>query len=85
MTRHPIWPTTEQPPEHEKGETFEARPMEGAIAGEARPCEEMSARTLLVEKDQHKRRDETLAKPSAKEAWQGMLATDPASYLKDHR
>jgi hypothetical protein len=30
------------------------------------------------------RRDETLAKPSAEEDWQGVVAPDPAFYLKDN-
>ena len=86
MTRRPISPTTEQPAEHEKGETFEARLMEGAIADEAaRPLEEMKEATPLVEKkDEHKRRDVTLAKLSAEEDWQGIVAPDPAFYFKDN-
>ena len=35
-------------------------------------------------KDEPNRRDETLAKPSAKEDWQGMVGPDPAFYLKDN-
>jgi hypothetical protein len=34
--------------------------------------------------DERNRRDETLAKPSAKEDWQGMVGPDPAFYLKDN-
>jgi hypothetical protein len=33
-------------------------------------------------KDERKRRYETLAKASAEENWQGMVAPDPAFYLK---
>jgi hypothetical protein len=43
----------------------------------------MNAATPLVEKDEHKRKDETLAKPSAEEDWQEMVAPDPAFYLND--
>ena len=34
--------------------------------------------------DERNRRDETLAKPSAKEDWQGRVGADPVFYLKDN-
>jgi hypothetical protein len=43
----------------------------------------MNAATPLVEKDEHKRRDETLAKPSPEEDRRGMVVPDLAFYLKD--
>jgi hypothetical protein len=40
--------------------------------------------TARGSKGERKRREETLAKASAKEDWQGIVAPDPAFYLKDN-
>ena len=64
---------------------MEARPMEEAIAGEARVVRrDERENTARGSKDERKRREETLAKPSVEEDRQGMLAPDPAFYLKDN-
>jgi hypothetical protein len=64
---------------------LKARPMEETIAAEAkvvrRDERENTARGL---KGDHKRREETRAKASVEEDWQGMVAPDPAFYLKDN-
>ena len=63
---------------------MEARPMEEAIAGEARVVRrDERENTARGSKDERTRREETLAKPSVEEDWQGMVAINPAFYLKD--
>jgi hypothetical protein len=62
-----------------------ARPMEAAIAAEAKAVRrDERENTARGSKGERKRREETLAKASAKEDWQGMVAPDPAFYLKDN-
>ena len=69
---------------------MEARPMEEAeeaIAGEAKSVrrDERENTARRGSKDERKRREQTLAKPSVEEDyWQGMIAPDPAFYLKDN-
>ena len=66
-------------------ELLEARPMEEAIAAEAKAVRrDERENTARASKGERKRREETLAKASAKEDWQGMVAPDPAFYLKDN-
>ena len=50
-------------------------------SGERRDERENTARGS---KDEPNRRDETLAKASDEEDWQGMVTLDPAFYLKDY-
>jgi hypothetical protein len=62
-----------------------ARPMEEAIAAEAKAVRrDERENTARGSKDEPNRREETLAKASVKEDWQGMVALDPAFYLKDN-
>ena len=68
---------------------MEARPMEEAeeaIAGEAKSVRrDERENTARGSKDERKKSEETLAKPSVEEDyWQGMVAPDPAFYLKDN-
>jgi hypothetical protein len=67
---------------------LEARPMqevEETIAREAKGMRsDEREKTAHRSKDECKRREETLAKPSVAEDWQGMVGSDPAFYLKDN-
>ena len=68
---------------------METRPMEEAeeaIAGEAKAVRrDERENTASGSKDERKKSEETLAKPSVEEDyWQGMVAPDPAFYLKDN-
>jgi hypothetical protein len=64
---------------------LEARPIEEAIATEVTPVRRDECEyTAWGSKDERQRRNETLAKASAEEDWQGMVAPDPAFYLKDN-
>ncbi len=64
---------------------MEARPMEATIAAEAKAVRrDERENTARGSKGERKRKEETLAKASAKEDWQGMVAPDPAFYLKDN-
>jgi hypothetical protein len=65
-------------------ELLEARPMEEGITGEAARVRDERNHAARGSKDERKRRDETLAIASVEEDWQGMVAPDPASYLKDN-
>jgi hypothetical protein len=63
---------------------MEARPMEATIAAEAKAVRDERENTARGSKGERKRKVKTLAKASAKEDWQGMVAPDPAFYLIDN-
>jgi hypothetical protein len=58
--------------------------MEETIAAEAKvvPRDERE-NTARGSKDEPNRREDTLAKPRVEEDWQGVVAPDPAFYLKE--
>jgi hypothetical protein len=58
--------------------------MEATIAAEEKAVRrDERENTARGFKGARKRKEETLAKASAKEDWHGMVALDPAFYLKD--
>jgi len=58
--------------------------MEETIADEAKVVRrDERENTARGSKGERKRREETLAKASVEEDWQGMVAPDPDFYLKD--
>jgi hypothetical protein len=59
--------------------------MEEAVAAEAKAVRrDERENTARGSKGERKEREETLAKPSVEEDWQGMVVPDPAFYHKDN-
>jgi hypothetical protein len=78
---------TQNPPAYRREDLLEARPIEETIAGEARVVrrDERANSARRGSKGERKRREGTPQKASAEEDyWQGIVAPDPAFYLKDN-
>jgi hypothetical protein len=88
MTRRSSWLKTGTLWSIRREDLLEARPMQEAEETIAREAKGMRSdereKTAHRSKDERKRREETLAKPSVAEDWQEMVAPDPSFYLKDN-